>query len=111
MRKIKEKKKKEKEEKEKKEKKEKKKKGYGITNDITYFKASSFLIGPGYASGRDESKSFYYISVLFDVAKNINSPYVDAQGRISPIIRAGYNIALFQGKSEVVGDSRRRRRF
>lgn len=70
---------------------------------------SSILVGPGFASGRGESKSFYYISVLFDVAKNMNSPYVDVQGRINPIIRAGYNIALFQGKSEVVGDSRRRR--
>ena len=72
--------------------------------------AASFLIGPGYASGREESKSFYYISILFDVAKNINSPYVDEQGRINPIIRAGYNIALFQGKADGGGGGSARRR-
>ncbi|RYD69082.1 MAG: hypothetical protein EOP53_27750, partial [Sphingobacteriales bacterium] len=54
--------------------------------------AHSFLIGPGYAGGRDgESKSFYYISVLWDVGNNKNSPYKDNLGRAVPIIRAGYN--------------------
>lgn len=74
---------------------------------------SSFLIGPGYAGGRDESnKTFFYISLLFDVAKNINSPYVDQQGRIEPIVRAGYNIALFQGREDRgAGGSRRRNRY
>ncbi len=60
--------------------------------------AHSFLIGPGYAGGRGEdNKSFYYISVLWDVGKNQNSPYKDNLNRAVPIIRAGYNIALFQG--------------
>jgi hypothetical protein len=60
--------------------------------------ASSFLVGGGYAGGRNSgSRSFYYISVLWDVAKGKNSPYVDNLGRTVPIIRAGYNIALFQG--------------
>lgn len=74
----------------------------------------SLLVGPGFASGRDaDNKTFYYISVLFDVAKNINSPYIDGSGRLNPIIRAGYNIALFQGDG---GDRSRntrpnRRRF
>jgi hypothetical protein len=65
------------------------------------YNVSSFLIGPGFAGGRgeDEGNAFYYISVLFDVAKNTNSPYVDDLGRVTPIIRAGYNIALFQGTS------------
>lgn len=59
----------------------------------------SFLIGPGYAGGRgEENKSFYYISVLWDVGNNINSPYKDNLRRAVPIIRAGYNIALFQGR-------------
>ncbi|MBN8833465.1 MAG: hypothetical protein ABS68_06255 [Niastella sp. SCN 39-18] len=59
--------------------------------------ASSFLIGGGYSGGRDAyNKSFYYISVLFDVAKDKNSPYADGLGRVIPQIRAGYNIALFQ---------------
>ncbi|MEP6711847.1 MAG: hypothetical protein ABJA37_05515 [Ferruginibacter sp.] len=72
--------------------------GGGVPDDKQHVNVSSFLIGPGYASGRGEGKSFYYISVLFDVLKKPNSPYVDNYGRINPIIRAGFNIALFQGK-------------
>ena len=60
--------------------------------------ASSLLIGAGYAGGRDEeNKSFYFFSIAWDVLRNPNSPYVDGLGRTVPIIRAGYNIALFQG--------------
>jgi hypothetical protein len=71
--------------------------------------ANSLLLGGGFAQGRERgSTTFYYIAVLFDVLKNINSPYVDvsynpdnpAQQRIDmvPIIRAGVNIGLFQGR-------------
>ena len=61
---------------------------------------SSFLIGPGYAGGREAgNNTYYYVSVLFDVAKNKNSPYVDGLGRVNPIFRAGFNIGLFQGKA------------
>jgi hypothetical protein len=71
--------------------------------------ANTLLLGAGYAQGREQgSNTFYYISVLFDVLKNINSPYVNvsynpdnpAQRRVTmtPIIRAGFNIALFQGR-------------
>lgn len=61
--------------------------------------AHSFLIGPGYAGGRGEgSRSFYYLSVLWDIGKNELSPYKDNQNRAVPIIRAGYNISLFQGR-------------
>ena len=60
--------------------------------------ANSLLVGAGYAGGRDEdNKSFYYISISWDLLRNANSPYVDGLGRAVPIIRAGYNIALFQG--------------
>jgi hypothetical protein len=70
---------------------------------------NSLLLGAGFAQGRERgSSTFYYISVLFDVLKNINSPYVNVsynpnnvnQQRIDlvPIIRAGLNIALFQGR-------------
>lgn len=69
--------------------------------------ATSFLVGAGLAQGREKgSTTFYYISLLFDVLKNKNSPYVDvsydpnnpAVQRIDmvPIIRAGINIGLFQ---------------
>ena len=71
--------------------------------------ANSLLLGAGFAQGRSPgSNSFYYISVLFDVLKNINSPYVSvsvnpnnsSEQRVSmiPVIRAGFNIALFQGR-------------
>lgn len=60
--------------------------------------ANSFLVGAGYAGGRSAyNKSFYYFSVSWDLIRNRNSPYVDGLGRAVPIIRAGYNIALFQG--------------
>lgn len=73
--------------------------------------ANSLLLGAGFAQGREEgSNSFYYISVLFDVLKDINSPYIDvdynpgnpSQQRktMVPIIRAGLNIALFGGRYE-----------
>lgn len=89
--------------------------GNGIPDNVYKFNVPSFLIGPGFASGRNaDSKSFYYISVLFDVIKNVNSPYTDNLGRVTPIFRAGYNIALFQGNGGI-GNNRRnereRRRF
>lgn len=60
--------------------------------------AGSFLVGGGYAGGREGiGSSFYYFSVMWDVSKSKNSPYVDELRRSLPIIRAGYNIALFQG--------------
>ena len=70
--------------------------------------ANSFLLGAGYAQGRGEgSNSFYYISVLFDVLKNMYSPYVNVinpntpQQRVTmtPIIRAGLNIGLFRNRN------------
>ena len=66
-------------------------------------------MGGGLAQGRQKgSTTFYYISVLFDVLKNVNSPYVSvsfdpnnpSQQRVDviPIIRAGINVGLFQGR-------------
>ena len=71
--------------------------------------ASSLLLGAGFAQGREPgSTTFYYISLLFDVLKNINSPYVNVnydpsnpstqRVTMAPIIRAGVNIGLFQGR-------------
>lgn len=65
--------------------------------------ATSLLVGAGYCNGRDGMGDlFYYLSVLFDVAKNKNSPYVEQtqSGKVNvlPIIRAGLQIPLFQGK-------------
>lgn len=64
---------------------------------------NSFLIGGGYTSGRvrDANTPFFYLSLLFDVSGNNNSPYLDYRGRVIPIIRAGFNIPLFQGKGRL----------
>ncbi|MBC7889132.1 MAG: hypothetical protein H7Z13_14750 [Ferruginibacter sp.] len=59
---------------------------------------NSLLLGVGYASGREQyNKSYYFISLSFDVLKLANSPYVDNLQRTIPIVNAGFNIALFQG--------------
>src|ERR1700694_5240218 len=70
----------------------------------TYYKsktsANSVLVGGGYTTGRDphDKRAYGYLAILFDVSKDQNTPYVDYQGRAIPIIRAGFNIPLFQGK-------------
>jgi hypothetical protein len=81
----------------------------GQTEENKY-NVSSFLVGGGLANGRERgATTFYYISVLVDVMKDINSPYTrvsfnpdnPSQTRVdmTPIIRAGLNIGLFQGKN------------
>jgi hypothetical protein len=69
------------------------------TNFISNQDVTSFLVGGGYTTGRYGAggEPFYYVAVLFDVAKSINSPYTDNLGRVIPIIRAGLQIPLFQG--------------
>lgn len=75
---------------------------YGATGSaIEKYKydAHSFLVGGGFASGRDFNyqKSYYYFSIMWDLGHAPHSPYKDNFDRAVPIIRAGYNIALFQG--------------
>lgn len=61
---------------------------------------NSFLVGAGYAGGRERGgNSYYYLSIMWDISGNLNSPYRDQYGNISPVIRAGYNIGLFQNRS------------
>jgi hypothetical protein len=61
--------------------------------------ANSLLVGAGYTSGRDEDRNtFYYFSIMFDVLGLYGSPYVDYLQRAEPVIKAGINIGLFQGK-------------
>ncbi len=71
----------------------------GYTSDKTNLNASSLLLGGGYSGGRDRgNNTYYYISISWDVWGDKNSPYIDGFGRSNPIIRAGYNIGLFQGR-------------
>jgi hypothetical protein len=65
---------------------------------VEHQNANSILVGGGFASGREPGEFYYYFSVLWDLAEDINSPYSDYYGRAIPIIRAGVNIPLFQGK-------------
>lgn len=67
---------------------------YKLKEDV-----NSLLLGAGFASGREGgNNTYYYFSVMFDALKLPNSPYVDSYGRLIPVIRAGFNIALFQGR-------------
>ncbi len=60
--------------------------------------ASSLLLGGGYAGGRQKNNNtYYFLSVSWDILGDKNSPYIDGLGRSNPVIRAGYNIGLFQG--------------
>jgi len=85
--------------------------GSGYINEKVKFDAHSFLVGGGFSSGRDFSyqKSYYYFSILWDIGEAIHSPYKDNLKRAVPIIRAGYNIALFQGKQRQRESAERRR--
>ena len=56
--------------------------------------APSLLIGAGYVTEREDKNTFSYISLLIDVLKDPNSPYIDGNGRFIPVIRAGLNIGL-----------------
>ncbi len=70
----------------------------GYSKDKYKTDVNSLLLGIGYASGRERgSKSYYFMSLSFDVLHLANSPYVDNRQRTIPIINAGFNIALFQG--------------
>ncbi len=70
----------------------------GYQNTTERVKASSALVGGGYCSGREDvGDVFYYLSVMWDLKKDVNSPYTDGLNRALPIVRAGLQIPLFQG--------------
>ncbi len=73
--------------------------GNNAPNFITKYNVQSFLIGGGYASGREgEGTPYFFFSVLIDIGKNPLSPYTDQYNRTQPIIRTGLHIPLFQGQ-------------
>lgn len=55
--------------------------------------AGSLLLGVGYGT-RVVGQSSFYTMILFDVADNPNSPYIDSYGSRLPILRTGFNIYL-----------------
>ncbi|HUZ58390.1 MAG TPA: hypothetical protein VMU83_06385 [Hanamia sp.] len=71
----------------------------GSPSQISTVNANSLLLGLGYAGGRYRgNNTYYFLSVSWDVLGDVNSPYVDGLGRSFPVIRAGYNFGLFQGR-------------
>jgi len=73
----------------------------GTSPSLQNLNASSMLLGFGYAGGRfPGGNTYYYLSILWDVLGDKNSPYIDGPGRSYPIIRAGYNIGLFQNRRQ-----------
>ncbi len=83
--------------------------GSGAPSDKVKYGVTSLMPGIGYCGGREGvGDFFYYISLSVDVLKNVNSPYVqrvyDSNGyasnqvNILPILRAGIQVPLFQGK-------------
>jgi hypothetical protein len=68
---------------------------------INKLDANSLLVGAGYTSGRNFRNSpYYYFSVSVDVINNKNSPYTDRFNNLLPVVVAGFNIPLFQGKQD-----------
>lgn len=57
------------------------------------YKAESLLVGVGYGS-REIGRRLSYITVMIDLAENINSPYRDGYNRAQPIIRTGFGFYL-----------------
>lgn len=72
----------------------------GAAIDQISVSANSTLVGAGYTTGRRGrgGAPFYYLSVMWDLSGDVNSPYTDAFGRSIPIVRGGIQIPLFQGQ-------------
>lgn len=70
----------------------------GSSTYKTKTSANSLLVGAGYTQGRfpGVNNTFFYLSVLWDLADNDVSPYKDVYGRATPIFRAGLSIFPFR---------------
>lgn len=62
----------------------------------------SLLLGAGYTTNRypGSGQPFFYMSLLFDVLQDPSSPYINSGGSMLPILRAGVQVPLFQGKGK-----------
>ena len=74
--------------------------GNGFENETNNVEANSLLVGAGVATERyaGDSRPFFYLALLFDVLDNDFSPYRRSDGSVMPILRAGLQIPLFQGR-------------
>jgi hypothetical protein len=64
----------------------------GFTQKNTQ-RAGSLLAGAGYAT-RVIGRSNFYIAVLFDLMRDINSPYRSGTNTADPVFRTGFNFYL-----------------
>lgn len=63
-----------------------------ISNRETY-QAPSLLVGGGYGN-RLIGQSQFYTSIMFDLLRNPNSPYIDSYGRLTPVFRTTFTFYL-----------------
>lgn len=68
---------------------------YSNNKTTATYKAESFLVGIGYGS-REVGRQLSYITLMIDLAQNINSPYRDQYNRAQPILRTG--VGFYLGK-------------
>lgn len=61
--------------------------------------ADCFLVGIGYGQ-RVVGESSFYTLIMFDVNKDINSPYRDSYGTALPVIRTGFTTYLKSSKKK-----------
>ncbi len=66
---------------------------YGNPTQKINTNSNSLLLGVGYAQ-RMIGNSNFYVALLFDVTKEIYSPYVDSYGNAMPVLRTGFNFYL-----------------
>jgi hypothetical protein len=79
--------------------------GSGYIPETIKTDVGSVLVGGGYCSGRQGHRSnFFYVSILWDVTKDPLSPFTDNLNRAIPIVRTGFQIALFQGRRRTMLD-------
>lgn len=75
--------------------------GNGAGTASSTVEANSLLLGAGYASNRNpgSGQPFFYLAIMFDVLNQRYSPYSDEYNRAIPILRAGVQVPLFQGRN------------
>jgi hypothetical protein len=57
------------------------------------YKAESLLVGVGYGS-REVGRQLSYLTIMIDLAKNLNSPYRDQYNHAQPVFRTGIGFYL-----------------
>lgn len=70
---------------------------YSNQKSSNTLKAESLLVGIGYGN-RQIGRQLSYITIMIDLAQNINSPYRDQYNHAQPVIRTGLGFYLRKKK-------------